>query len=231
MTQPSYGPFDLYGRRVPPPQPPPTNNLLPWLIVGGAVFVSGLGILLVVLLRGGGTGRPRCRRHGHVARRPPPRRARARSDGRPARRRARGSDQDTGGGTGQVRRAPTRSHWRWVQAMADGDFQTAFDLSCADVRQSATDAAPASDPAWALGALLLRAHPQRAGIHRRDVRQHHLQLRVRQRHRVVHPAARRRRGVPAAGLRAVRRHGLRLHLIRLRPPGTPRRCRRSPACG
>ena len=35
--------------------------------------------------------------------------------------------------------------------MADGDFQTAYDLSCADVQQSATDAAAGEDPAWALG--------------------------------------------------------------------------------
>jgi hypothetical protein len=39
----------------------------------------------------------------------------------------------------------------WVQAMADGDFQTAFDLSCADVQASATEAAAGGDPAWELG--------------------------------------------------------------------------------
>ena len=35
--------------------------------------------------------------------------------------------------------------------MADGDFQTAFDLSCTDVQQSASDAAAGEDPAWSLG--------------------------------------------------------------------------------
>ena len=39
----------------------------------------------------------------------------------------------------------------WVQAMADGEFQTAFDLSCADVQASATAAAAGGDPAWELG--------------------------------------------------------------------------------
>jgi hypothetical protein len=35
-----------------PPAPKNKKNLLPWLIVGGAVLFSGLGILLVVLLTG-----------------------------------------------------------------------------------------------------------------------------------------------------------------------------------
>jgi hypothetical protein len=39
----------------------------------------------------------------------------------------------------------------WVRAMADGDYQTAYDLSCADVQQSATAAASGGDPAEALG--------------------------------------------------------------------------------
>jgi hypothetical protein len=56
MTQPGCGPFDADGRRVPSPLhgPPPERqrkNRLPWLIVGGAVLISGLGILLVLLLR------------------------------------------------------------------------------------------------------------------------------------------------------------------------------------
>ena len=39
----------------------------------------------------------------------------------------------------------------WVQAMAKGEFQTAYDLSCADVQTSATAAAAGGDPAWELG--------------------------------------------------------------------------------
>src|SRR5687767_3800226 len=46
-----YGPPGPFG---PPPQPPrpPRNNLLPWLIVAGAVLLSGIGIVLVLLLTG-----------------------------------------------------------------------------------------------------------------------------------------------------------------------------------
>lgn len=44
---PPYGPG-----QVPGGPPAPKKNLLPWLIVGGAVLLSGLGILLVVLLTG-----------------------------------------------------------------------------------------------------------------------------------------------------------------------------------
>jgi hypothetical protein len=41
----------------------------------------------------------------------------------------------------------------WVQAMADGEFQTAYDLSCAEVQEAATTAAASNtgDPAWELG--------------------------------------------------------------------------------
>jgi hypothetical protein len=40
----------------------------------------------------------------------------------------------------------------WVQAMADGNWQGAFDLSCPAVQQAATDAAVAStDPPYELG--------------------------------------------------------------------------------
>jgi hypothetical protein len=38
----------------------------------------------------------------------------------------------------------------WVEAMADGDFQTAYDLFCAEVQESATAAATGGDPAFEL---------------------------------------------------------------------------------
>ena len=53
-----YGPPPPYGPPVagyPPgggPPPPKQSNALPWIIVGGAVLLSGLGLLLVVLLTG-----------------------------------------------------------------------------------------------------------------------------------------------------------------------------------
>jgi hypothetical protein len=40
----------------------------------------------------------------------------------------------------------------WVQAMASGDFQGAFDLSCADLQTAATNAANGGDPAEILAA-------------------------------------------------------------------------------
>ncbi|WP_324276904.1 hypothetical protein [Blastococcus brunescens] len=51
-----YGP-PAPGPYGPPPQPPsPGKNMLPWLIVGGAVLLSGIGIALVLLLTGGNSG-------------------------------------------------------------------------------------------------------------------------------------------------------------------------------
>jgi len=38
----------------------------------------------------------------------------------------------------------------WVQAMADGEFQTAYDLSCAEVQAAAAGADDGSGPEWAL---------------------------------------------------------------------------------
>ena len=68
MSQPSgpYGPYSQppgpYGPPAPygqpaggyPPGPPPPKqgNALPWIIVAGAVLLSGIGLLLVVLLTG-----------------------------------------------------------------------------------------------------------------------------------------------------------------------------------
>jgi hypothetical protein len=162
MSQPPYRPprpppgqFPApygYGRpgfgQAPPPQPPNKTDLLPWLIVGGAVLLSGIGILLVLLL----TGEPSTATTEATAST-----AVASSATASAGARARGelpggarvADQDTGGqgrftGSDQVALA-------WVQAMADRDFRTAYDLSCAAVQQSATDAAAGGDPAEELG--------------------------------------------------------------------------------
>jgi hypothetical protein len=158
MSQPPFGPPGQY--RPPygqplghppygqPPQPPPGKNLLPWLIVGGAVLLSGLGLLLVVLLRGDHRGATDAAAPTRPASSGPATSASASPHGElPGG--AQVADQDTGGqarfpGSDQVA-------LDWVQAMADGDFQTAYDLSCADVQQSATDAAAGADPASTLG--------------------------------------------------------------------------------
>jgi hypothetical protein len=142
---PSYGPGAPYGQ----PPPPPEKNLLPWLIVGGAVLLSGLGILLVVLLRGDDIGTTNAATTTAPASSAPATSASASAHGElPGG--AQVADQDTA--VGQARFAGSNEvALGWVQAMADGDFQTAYDLSCADVQQSAAAADDGSGPAWTLG--------------------------------------------------------------------------------
>ena len=139
-----------FGQAPPPPPPPKKTGLLPWLIVGGAVLLSGLGILLVVLLR---PDQPAGTTDAATNSTPAATSSSTPSASAPARGElpggARVADQDTGGqarfdGSDQVALS-------WVQAMADGDFQTAYDLSCADVQQSAIAADDGSGPAWTLG--------------------------------------------------------------------------------
>jgi hypothetical protein len=153
MTQPP-GPFGgAYGQPGPygpPPQPPQKKNLLPWLIVGGAVLLSGLGILLVVLLRGDDTSDPRndasnstpaasssSARAGESAHADLP-------GGAQVAEQSSGADQSRYAGSGDIALA-------WVEAMAQGQFQTAYDLSCAEVQTAAAEATPGEDPASALG--------------------------------------------------------------------------------
>jgi hypothetical protein len=169
MSQPPYGPpgkfpppygqgprYPLYrygqpgyGQAPPPPQPPKKTGRLPWLIVGGAVLLSGIGILLVVLLRGDPTDTTDAASASTAPSSVPAPSASAPAHGElPGG--AQVADQDAGGqarfgGSDQVA-------LNWVQAMADRDFQTAYDLSCAQVQQSATDTAAGGDPARELGA-------------------------------------------------------------------------------
>ena len=149
MTEPHYGPFDAYGRPLPPPYtpPPPKRNLLPWLIVGSAILLSGLGLLLVVLLRGGNDVEPAAAPTTTTATSAP-------SAGPSTHGELPGGAQvvEEDASVGQARfPGSADTALAWVQAMADGDFQTAYDLSCAAVQQSATDAAAEDGPAWALG--------------------------------------------------------------------------------
>ena len=148
MTQPGYGPFDLYGRPLrPPPPPPEKNNLLPWLIVGGAVLISGLGIALVLLLRPDPAEPVAAAASGTTATSTTPTPPRTHG-GLPGG--AQVAEEDTA--TGQARfPGSAGTALAWVQAMADGDFQTAYELSCAAVQQSAAAADDGSGPAWALG--------------------------------------------------------------------------------
>jgi hypothetical protein len=150
MTEPHYGRFDAYGLPLPPPYtpPPPKRDLLPWLIVGSAVLLSGLGLLLVVLLRDGHRVEPVAAAPTTTTATSAPSAGRSTHGGLPGG--ARVVEEDAS--VGQARfPGSADTALAWVQAMADGDFQTAYDLSCAAVQQSATDAAAQDGPAWALG--------------------------------------------------------------------------------
>jgi len=144
----AYGPFDPDGRRLPssPPAPPPKRNPLPWLLVGGAVLLSALGILLVVLLRDGHPVAPAATPATTTAASAP-----APTPTTHGPRPGGGQVVDEAAGVGRARfPGSADTALAWVQAMSDGDFQTAYDLSCADVQQAAT-AAAADGPAGALG--------------------------------------------------------------------------------
>ena len=154
--QPPYGP-PPYG---PPPgpagygAPPPRNNLLPWLIVGAAVLVSGLGLLLVFLFTSDRDPTP--------AAATAPSTQSSTSTSAPSTR-----PTDAGGLVGGATRAPSSDAvdagsagryagsddvaLAWVQAMAAGDFEAAFASSCPEVQQAAADADDGSGPAWTLG--------------------------------------------------------------------------------
>jgi hypothetical protein len=160
--QPAYGPppqapggFPAggYGQ---PPQPPEKKGLLPWLIVGLAVLVSGVGVALVFLLTGkdddsssdnqaatssssssSSSSASPSADHGHEP-----------AGDLPGGAQVVVPDNDGGGqfeGSGDVALA-------WVQALADGDFQTAYDMSCAEVQDAAATASVGGteDPAWEL---------------------------------------------------------------------------------
>jgi hypothetical protein len=152
MGQPPYGapgpyPPPQYGGPygTPPPPPPPKRNLLPGLIVGGAVLISGLGLLLVVLLTRdddpAGTQAAASTTTASASATP----SRAELPGG-----ARVVEPEAPEGGGNFAGSDDVA-LAWVQAMADGEFQTAYDLSCADVQASATAADDGSGPDWALG--------------------------------------------------------------------------------
>jgi hypothetical protein len=149
---PQYGLPGAYGAPPQPPQPPARKNLLPWLIVGGAVLLSGIGIGLVLLLGGGDSGTEERAAVATTSSAPA-----TSSSAEPSQESALG---DLPGGA-QVAE-PTQAAGNafpgsdevaltWVDALADGDWQTAFDLSCAEVQDAATTAAAGGDPAYELG--------------------------------------------------------------------------------
>jgi hypothetical protein len=135
----------------PPPQPP-KRNLLPWLIVGLAVLVSGVGVALVVLFTGKDddtSTQAATSSSTSTATSTSSEPTREATGDLPGGAQVAEPTDDGGGqfeGSGDVALA-------WVQAMADGEFQTAYDLSCADVQEAAATASETNtgDPAWELG--------------------------------------------------------------------------------
>jgi hypothetical protein len=138
-----YGPPGPYG----PPPPPPRKSLLPWLIVGAAVLLSGVGLLFVLLLTradsrvvdAGMSGAPTSAAPSTSGE---PRRAPS-LDGLPGG--AQVTEPQAAGGN-----AFTGSDGvalAWVEGMADGDFQAAYDLSCPEVQDAAATTADGGDPA------------------------------------------------------------------------------------
>jgi len=147
---PQYGQPAPYGQ---PPQPPARKNLLPWLIVGGAVLLSGIGIALVLLL-GGGDSENEQRAAASTTSSAPA----TTSSAEPSRESSMGDlpggaqvAEETVPAAGNAFAGSDEVALTWVKALADGDWQTAYDLSCAEVRDAATTAAAGGDPAYELG--------------------------------------------------------------------------------
>lgn len=147
---PAYGQPGPYG--PPPGQPqPPKKSLLPWLIVGGALLLAGTGIAMVLLL----TGRESDEERADASTSSSPATS---SSASPT------SEQSLGDLPGGAQVAePTVAAGNafagseevaltWVDALADGNWETAYDLSCVEVQDASTAAATESgDPAYELG--------------------------------------------------------------------------------
>lgn len=143
-----------------PPQPPrQTKGLLPWLVAGTVALVAGVGLLLFLLFSGDderptGTQAATSTSSSSSSSSAPAPSPPAEPSGEapvgdlPGGARVAEPSDDGGGqfaGSGEVALA-------WVQALAEGEFQTAYDLSCADVQDAAAAAAVGNteDPAWEL---------------------------------------------------------------------------------
>jgi hypothetical protein len=154
--QPGFGGPGGYG------QPPQKKSPLPWIIAAVVVVLAGVGVLLFFLLSGddeptntassttttaSSTTESSATESSSETEMP--------SMSIPGGATATGSmntetapEPSSGGqyaGSGDVAFA-------WVQAMASGDFQGAFDLTCADLQTAATNAANGGDPAEILAA-------------------------------------------------------------------------------
>lgn len=117
---------------------------MPWLIIGGGVVLAGLAVLVVVLLTRSGSDGPSAAGGGPAAVPAPSTVASEPAPDEPEPQQP-AQDAPLYAGSEDVARA-------WVDAMEQGEFQTAFDLSCAEVQAAATvSATEGEDPAWTLG--------------------------------------------------------------------------------
>ena len=150
---PGWDPATRYG---PPPAPGGSSNtLLYWLGGAAVLLLAGLGTLVAVLLTRDDGGRPTAlQATGTTAAAEAP----VSTSSRPPR--ATGAELPGGARDAEPAPEPADSGryagsgetaLAWVEAMARGDWQTAYDLSCADVRDAASRAAAGGDPAYALG--------------------------------------------------------------------------------
>jgi hypothetical protein len=152
--QPGFGGPGGYG------QPPQKKSALPWIIAAVVVVLAGVGVLLFFLLRGDDEPTNTASSTTTAA---STSESTAESSAEttmpsmsiPGGATATGSmntesepEPSAGGqypGSGDVAFA-------WVNGMASGDFQGAFDLTCPALQQAATDAAAGGDPAEVLAA-------------------------------------------------------------------------------
>ena len=150
---PGYGPpaYPPPGQFGMPPQPPPNRNLRPWLIGGGVLLLAGIGVLVAFLLGGDDGDQATALRAT----------ASSEATTEPTATSTRPPRSTTGSLPGGARvteaAPPTEGAYAgsaetavaWLEAMGQGNFQTAYDLSCAEVRDAA--AAAGGDPAQTLG--------------------------------------------------------------------------------
>jgi hypothetical protein len=147
---------------MPPQAPQKKQGFLPWLIAGAVALVAGVGVLLFFLFSGDderSTDTEAATATSSSSSSPSSSSAPATtSPAEPSEESPLGDlpggaqvaePSDDGGGqfagSGEVALA-------WVQALAEGEFQTAYDLSCVDVQNAAAAAAVGNteDPAWEL---------------------------------------------------------------------------------